>query len=257
MLPTSCSGCSNNARRSTRSSESPARSGMDRAATGVLSWRSEGDQPMASSSTIQRNGRADWTLMTAIHDALRRDLDELLHTTASQTAARARWMVFRDQLRLHLAAEGATVWPQARAKLAGDPHGQALLDAMEDEHQLIGPLQAVTDDAFTMHADPWRLRYLLTRLQTKVISHLAHEEAEALPLIGQVMSERELAGIAKAIRGGNRFTHAAHSIPWALAHASPAVRYQVLSQLPPPARLLYRAAGRPRHARNQPGTVTT
>jgi hypothetical protein len=25
---------------------------------------------------------------------------------------------------------------------------------MEDEHRLIGPLQAVTDDAFTMDADP-------------------------------------------------------------------------------------------------------
>src|SRR5262250_3010484 len=102
---------------------------------------------MASPQTIERNGRADWTLMTAIHDAVR-----------------------RDQLRLHLAAEGAAMWPQARAKLVGDAHSQALLDAMEDEHQLIGPLQAATDDAFTMHADPWRLRHLLTRLQTKVIS---------------------------------------------------------------------------------------
>jgi hypothetical protein len=35
---------------------------------------------MTSSHTIERSGRADWTLMTAIHDALRRDLDQLLHT---------------------------------------------------------------------------------------------------------------------------------------------------------------------------------
>jgi len=207
---------------------------------------------MASPQTIERNGRADWTLMTAIHDALRCDLDELLHTTAGRTAAKARWMVFRDQLRLHLAAEGAAMWPQARAKLVGDAHGQALLDAMEDEHQLIGPLQAATDDAFTMHADPWRLRHLLTRLQTKVISHLAHEEAEALPLIGQVMSERELGEITKAVLGGNHLSRAAHTVPWALAHASPTVRGQVLSQLPPPARLLYRAVWRPRHARTSP-----
>jgi hypothetical protein len=67
---------------------------------------------MVSPQTIECNGRADWTLMTAIHDALRRDLDELLHTTAGRTAARARWMVVRDQLRLHLAAEGAAMWPQ-------------------------------------------------------------------------------------------------------------------------------------------------
>jgi hypothetical protein len=49
--------------------------------------------------------------------------------------------VFRDQLRRHLAAEHAAMWQPARAKLTGDPHGQALLDAMDDEHQLIGPLQ--------------------------------------------------------------------------------------------------------------------
>ncbi len=79
--------------------------------------------------------------MTAIHDALRRDLDELVHTKASRAAARARWAVFRDQLDFHLAAEDAALWPPARARLTGDPHGQALLDAMEDEQQLIGPLR--------------------------------------------------------------------------------------------------------------------
>src|SRR5262249_30064056 len=98
----------------------------------------------------------------------------------------------------------------------------------------------------------WRLRHLLTRLQTKVISHLAHEEAEALPLIGQVMSGRELGQIAKAIRGGNHLGRAPHTVPWALAHASPTAGDQVLSRLPPPARLLSRAFWRPRHACTSP-----
>jgi Hemerythrin HHE cation binding domain len=124
---------------------------------------------------VQRVGHAGWALMSAIHDALRQDLDEQLRTTASRMAARARWIVFRGQLSFHLAAEQAAMWPLARAKLAGSPDGQALLDAMEDEHQLIGPLQAVTDDAFTMDADPHRLRQLLTRLRTRLASHLAHE----------------------------------------------------------------------------------
>jgi len=201
---------------------------------------------MASSSTIQRNDRADWALMNAIHDALRRDLDELLHTTASPTVARARWTVFRDQLRFHLAAENAAMWPLVRAELTGDRTGQALLEAMEDEHQLLGPLQAVTDDAFTMNADPGRLRHLLTRLRTRLISHLAHEEAEALPLITQIMSPAELYGIARAIRG----RYAAHTLAWALAHASPHVRTEVLSQLPTPARLFCRKVGLPRYSRN-------
>src|SRR5262249_35154006 len=190
---------------------------------------SEGDKPMASSSTIQRSGRADWALMNAIHDALRRDLDELLHTRASQTVGRARWTVFRDQLRFHLAAENAAMWPLVQAKLTGDPTGQALLEAMEDEHQLIGPLQAVTDDAFTMNADPGRLHHLLTRLRTRLISHLAHEEAEALPLIAQIMSPDELGGIARAIRG----RHAAPPLPSPLPPPTPPLPPPLLSPLPP------------------------
>ena len=54
--------------------------------------------------TMQRAGHAGWALMNAIHDALRRDLDELLRTTASRMAARARWIVFRDQLAAEQAA---------------------------------------------------------------------------------------------------------------------------------------------------------
>jgi Hemerythrin HHE cation binding domain len=203
---------------------------------------------MASPHTMQRNGQANWTLMTAIHDALRRDLDQLILTTVIPTAARARWIVFREQLHLHLTAEHTAMWRSARAKITGDPHGQALLDAMEDERQLIGPLQAMVDDAFAMGADPGWRRHLLTRLRTRLTSHLAHEEADALPLIGRIMSPRELSAIAKAIRGGA----AECTVPWALAHASPHVRTQVLGQLPAPARLLYRRVWLPRFARNTP-----
>jgi hypothetical protein len=140
----------------------------------------------------------------------------------------------------------------AQAKLTGDPRGQALLEAMDDEQQLIGPLQAMADDAFAVGADPGRLRPLLARLQTKLTSHLAHEEADALPLLGQIMSPAELGAITRALRGGTGGGRAAHTIPWALAHATPAVRTQVLSQLPAPARLLYRAIWLPRHTRTTP-----
>jgi Hemerythrin HHE cation binding domain len=206
---------------------------------------------MASPDTITRTGRSDWTLMTAIHDALRRDLDQLIHTKASRTAAQARWGVFHDHLRFHLAAEDAVLWRPARARLAGDRHGLALLDAMQDEHRLIGPLRAVTDDAFTMDGDPRRLRQLLTRLQTRLTSHLAHEEADALPLISQIMTQGELRLIASAVRGtGTR--RAAVTIPWALDGAGPDVCRRVRSQLPAPARLLYQTVWLPRYTRSTP-----
>lgn len=202
---------------------------------------------MGSLDTIQRHDRSGWTLMNAIHDALRRDMDALLHPAASGAAARARWIMFRDQLRFHLAAEHAAIWRPARAKLTGDVHGEALLEAMEDEHRLIGPLVAVTDDAFTMDDDPGRLRELLTRLRIRVSSHLAHEEADALPLIGAIMPQRELDGISRALRGGNDLRRTALTVPWALAHASPGLRNQVLGQLPWPTRLLCQKVWLPRY----------
>jgi hypothetical protein len=207
---------------------------------------------MAPPHTVQLTGRADWALMIAIHDALRRDLDQLLHTTASHASARACWGTFRSQLRFHLAAEQAAMWPRVRARLAGDPHGQALLDALDDEHQLLGPLQVMIDDAFTMRADPGRLRQLLARLRTRLASHLAHEEADALPLISQTLSPGELGGIAAAIRGGPRTRRAGTTLPWALAGARPDLREHVLNQLPAPTRVLYRAVWLPRYARTTP-----
>jgi Hemerythrin HHE cation binding domain len=206
---------------------------------------------MSPPHTMRLADRADWALMTAVHDALRRDLDQLLHGTASHASARTRWDTFRGQLRFHLAAEHAAMWPRVKAKLTGDPHGQALLDALDDERQLLGPLQAMIDDAFTMNADPG-LRQLLVRLRTRLASHLAHEEADALPLISQILSPDELGQIAAAIRGGRSIRRAGTTIPWALTGASPGVREQVLNQLPAPARLLYRTVWLPRHARTTP-----
>jgi iron-sulfur cluster repair protein YtfE (RIC family) len=201
---------------------------------------------------MQLAGRADWTLMTAIHDALRRDLDQLTDTTDSHGPARARWSTFRSQLLFHLAAEHTTMWPRARARLAGDPHGQGLLDAMDDEHQLLGPLSAVIDDAFTMDADPGRLHQLLARLRTRLTSHLAHEEADALPLISQILSPGELGGIAAAIRGGRSIRRAGATIPWVLDGARPDVREHVLSQLPASARILHQTVWLPRYTRTTP-----
>ena len=96
---------------------------------------------------------------------------------------------------------------------------------------------------------PRRLRQLLARLRTRLASHLAHEEADALPLISQILSPSELGGIAAAIRGGRSTRRAGTTIPWALVGASPDIREHALSQLPAPARLLYRTVWLPRYAR--------
>jgi hypothetical protein len=103
-----------------------------------------------------------------------------------------------------------------------------------------------------MDADPGRLHQLLTRLRTRLISHLTHEESDALPLISQIMTRRELAAIGRAVRGGTGAWHLAVTVPWALADAAPGVCQQVHSQLPAPARLLYRTLWLPRYTRTTP-----
>ena len=199
------------------------------------------------------SARPSWLLINAaIHEAFRRDLVQLLATTASRRAVRARWNVFCDQLRCHLGAEDAALWPPVQVKLTGEPADLALVEAMKDEHRLIEPVLTAIDKAFTVNASTEHLRELLTRLQTTLSSHLAHEEAEAVPLINEIMFKGELASITRTItRMGGR-KRAAVMMPWALADASADIRSLVLRQLPATWRVLYHAVWLPRYRRSNP-----
>ena len=83
---------------------------------------------------MQLAGRADWALMTAVHGALRRDLDELLHGTASHVSARARWDTLSSQLRSHLAADHAAMWPGSGPSASG--HLMPAVTTMEVSHDV-------------------------------------------------------------------------------------------------------------------------
>jgi hypothetical protein len=195
----------------------------------------------------------EWTIMYALHDAFRRDLETMLAPNAGPAVVRARWANFRDQLEFHHTAEDEVMWPPVRARLAGDPDGLALMDAMEAEHRLIDPLLAAVDDALGDEAGQARLADALARMGTVLASHLAHEETDALPLITRVMTTAGVASIFKgfATIGGLRsgIKRGAVMFPWALSGASQQTQAQVIGSLPPPARLLYRAVWLPRYRR--------
>jgi hypothetical protein len=194
----------------------------------------------------------EWAIMYALHDAFRRDLDALLDTSARPAIVRAHWAVFRGQLRLHHIAEDRVMWPPARAKLAGDPDGLALLDAMEDEHQLIDPLVAAVGDALSADVGYLRLTALLTELRTALVSHLGREEAEVLPLISQAMTQAGVARMFADLGKMGGWKLGAAMFPWALSGTSAQTQAQVLGQLPPAARLLYRTVWFPRYRRMIP-----
>ena len=204
---------------------------------------------MSRQETIGRDTSADWVIMQAVHGAFRRDLDDMIGAARRGRAPLGRWTVFRDQLTYHHTAEDEALWPAVRAKLTADPDGVALLAAMEDEHSLIDPLLEAVDDALALDAAGPQVGELLTRLKATLVSHLAHEESAALPLVSSLLTQAELTAVNRRFRQLGGLRQASVMFPWALSGTAPQTRDQVLRLLPPPARLLYALVWRPRYAR--------
>jgi iron-sulfur cluster repair protein YtfE (RIC family) len=189
--------------------------------------------------------------MYVFHEAFRRDLSRLstamdAHRTGDP-AVRAGWDTFKKQLHVHHSAEDSSLWPALRAEVerADDV---AVIDQMEAEHvqldPLVGRVQVCFDDLKTPGGAE-----RVEELSAQLISHMEHEERQSLPLIETYLGP---AGW-KAFRGEMRRTYGikggAELFPWLLDGATATTTTKVLRTLPPPARILYRIAWRPRYAR--------
>src|ERR1700752_501568 len=102
--------------------------------------------------------KLDMSMMFAIHDALRRDLERLGRIAARpdddparllQTAA--GWELFKTFLLTHHTSEDDVLWPPLRTPGARHLDQLALANALEEEHWVIEPLFAAIDAA---GADP-------------------------------------------------------------------------------------------------------
>jgi|tagenome__1003787_1003787.scaffolds.fasta_scaffold20819068_1 iron-sulfur cluster repair protein YtfE (RIC family) len=226
-------------------------------------------------------GEADLSVMLAAHAALRRDLVRLA-TAAAVTdlrdpvrlaAVQAGWETFKRQLHLHHTAEDDIVWPALRRRLGHSEQAQSVLDEMEDEHELIDPLMDVIDGEFSSFtagiAGPAGLTEATEALAAPLVAHLAHEERDALPLIGVALTAGEWRSVGLRIARSSGLSLAGEMFAW-LADSSDTVSGSTVSGstvsgnpvpgrtgqateatrlLPPPARLLYRAIWRPRYQR--------
>ena len=194
-------------------------------------------------------GDADLTIMLAAHDAFRRDLTRLARTAsdanlsdpARRQSVAAGWELFKRQLHMHHTAEDEVIWPVLRPRLAHSEHALSVLDAMEDEHELIDPLLAAVDAGFAQRDDS--LADVIDALVSSLTGHLAHEERDGLPLIGVALTAAEWRGVGFKIARRNGLSEGGEMFAWILDGADGDA---ALRTLPPPLRLLYKGVWKPR-----------
>ncbi|MGW5216052.1 hemerythrin domain-containing protein [Streptomyces sp. NPDC004051] len=190
----------------------------------------------------------DMTMMFAIHDALRRELERIARITSRVDedprhvlSTAVGWELFKKFLTAHHTSEDRTVWPVMYKTLAARDAGSemALLDAMEAEHAVIEPLLTDIDAALAdRDSGTERLGGLVDALCTDLRAHLDHEEREALALMDLTMSPEQWAAFS-AEQKDRIGSDANRYLPWLLDDIDAARVATILGKLPSPLRAAY------------------
>ena len=199
--------------------------------------------------------KIDTTMMYAIHDALRRELERVARVTARADddprrvlRSAAGWEMFKRYLHAHHTAEDETLWPVMERLLADRPDDLALLAAMESEHAAIDPMLDSIDAALAdRDVGPQCLGDLVDSLVIGLSGHLEHEEKEALTLIDATLTEEQWQRVGQRqaeLIGAD----APRYLPWLLDDMDPARIAAVLSRIPEPLRNAYHEEWRATYA---------
>jgi hemerythrin-like domain-containing protein len=201
-------------------------------------------------------------MLLAIHAAIQRDLGRLVgsagvltdpgirdHDRAVGAAGLASyWACLAEQLHHHHTIEDEEVFPYVRGAL-GD-RADSVMDAMSDEHERITGAQDGVDTAVAaLREQPTAdnavtVSARLLTFQEVVQGHLAHEEAEAIPLILEGFDE----GYWLAFMGRRQQDPGADTfLPWVLEGAPDPAVAEVTGALPPPVRELLVSQWQPAH----------
>jgi hypothetical protein len=199
--------------------------------------------------------KLDMSVMLAIHQALRRDLERLGRIAAKRDGGPARllqaaagWGQFKTFLVAHHTAEDQALWPPLRAAVAGHTDQVALADALEEEHSVLEPLLTAIDAAA---ADPGdghqRLGGIIDELITALSAHLAHEETDGFALIDAPLTPEQWQHFG-AVNGRLVTPEAPDYLPWLLNEADQETVDAVLGKFPPPLLAAYRGQWRAAYA---------
>lgn len=203
-------------------------------------------------------GSEDAITIFVVHDALRRDTDQLaravergdLQDPARRLGFAVGWAMFKRQLGCHHDGEDRHLWPLARIYLPARDEESAVLDAMEAEHRGIEPLVAAVDAAVGTDDTAW-LGEATIAFRQALTAHLDHEERAAVPLLDSVLTSKDWKEFTRVHRKSIGLHGVAEYLPYILDQADPARAAHVTRQLPPPLRLLLRRAWLPRYAATQ------
>jgi hypothetical protein len=200
--------------------------------------------------------RLDMTMMYAVHDALRRELERIARIAArvgddprQVLSTAVGWEIFKAYLRVHHTSEDDAVWPAMYQVLAERPDDLALLDAMEAEHAAIDPaLEAIDAALADPNSGPGGLGDLADSLVTVLAAHLKHEESEGLALMDATLTAQQWQHFADVHR--ERIgTDARRYLPWLLDSAPEATASAVLRFMPEQIRSAYSADWKPAYDR--------
>lgn len=154
----------------------------------------------------------DVSEMIAAHDAMRREYGSLplrVKSVADGDAERAG--VIADHIalmgaftKLHHAGEDALLWPVVRERAS---QSEAAAAAEADHGELAEHGERVAALAEAWRGDPTAinraaLHVELIAYERAMLRHLAHEEAEALPLLAETITVSELAALHAYVRDG-------------------------------------------------------
>ncbi|MFE5584791.1 hemerythrin domain-containing protein [Kitasatospora sp. NPDC056531] len=207
-------------------------------------------------TTPDPDDAVDLTMMYAAHQAFRRDLARLTSaakggTDSDRQAFATGWSLVKSYLTIHHKAEDDALWPAIRRHLPGREQDLATLDALEAEHTELDPLMHAIDTELAGD-DAQRLAGLADQLSTALIDHLDHEEAQALPLVVDLLTKQEWSAFGADQRRQLGPEGASTFIPWLLDGASEQTRAAVLATLPPPARGAYQQTWRAAYEQQSP-----
>jgi hemerythrin-like domain-containing protein len=203
----------------------------------------------ARRGSSQPDAPANIEPMRVLHAALRRDVSRLqeaagrLDGSPAPPTVLAGWEEFQAQLGNHHSAEDDDLWPVLRRELS-DPGELAAVDAMVAEHQQIPPALAGVDAALRGGGEA---AAPVEHLSAVVLDHLAHEEREVLPLIERHLTRAQWRAFLHKERARHSPRERPEFLAWILDDAGQHDATAVLTEIPPPARLIYRRVFRLRY----------